>query len=268
MDIELSAGKLTSRIGKLIPTGRGGRSVPIAPMTCANRLLIHRKATNVLTLTEVTPQVNLIDKGEFQAPHDSQDPTWSFPVIADGRLYLRDQNVLLCYDLKEPKRKLRAPDAIFVPTPEDVVEKMLELANVRQSDVVYDLGCGDGRIVVAAANRYGCKAVGFDIDEECVQLSLENVKKNQVENLVRIEHEDIFKVDLSKADVVMLYLLPSLNVKLIPQLAKLKSGSRIVSHAFDMKGIKPDAVIQFVSMEDGVERNLYLWTTPLKRDRD
>ena len=83
----------------------------------------------------------------------------------------------------------------------------------------------------------------------------------------RIEHEDIFKVDLSKADVVMLYLLPSLNVKLIPQLEKLKPGSRIVSHAFAMKGIKPDQIVPFVSMEDGVERNLYLWTTPLKRDK-
>ena len=92
---------------------------------------------------------------------------------------------------------------------------------------------------------YGCQEVGYDIDEECVQLSLENVKKIHVEKLVRIEHEDIFKVDLSKADVVTLYLLPSLNVKLIPQLEKLKPGSRIVSHAFGMKGIKPDKVIPF-----------------------
>jgi predicted RNA methylase len=170
-------------------------------------------------------------------------------------------------DVTEPKRQSRAPDAIFVPTPEDVVEEMLELANVRKDDVVYDLGCGDGRIVVAAAKRYGCKAVGYDIDEDCVRLSLENVKKNRVENLVRIEHEDLFKVDLSKADVVMLYLLPNLNVKLIPQLERLKPGSRIVSHAFDMRGIKPDKVIPFESTEDGIERNVYLWITPLKKDK-
>jgi precorrin-6B methylase 2 len=271
MDIELPTGKLVGRIGKLVPIGRGGRSAPSLPgrytMTCAGRVLVHRKANNVLTLTEVTPQGTFVERGEFQAPHYSQDPTYSFPVVAGGRLYLRDQNVLLCYDIQEPKRKLRAPDAIFVPTPEDVVEKMLELANVRKGDVVYDLGCGDGRIVIAAAKRYGCQAVGYDIDEECVQLSLENVKKNQVEKLVRIEHEDIFQVDLSKVDVVMLYLLPSLNVKLIPQLEKLKPGSRIVSHAFDMKGIQPDQVIPFASVEDGVERNLYVWTTPLKKDK-
>src|SRR5262249_11473594 len=98
------------------------------------------------------------------------------------------------------------------------------------------------------------------------RLSLENLKNNRVENLVRIEHEDIFQVDLSKADVVTLYLLPSLNAKLIPQLEKLKPGSRIVSHAFAMKGIKPDQVVPFGSAEDGVERNLYLWTAPLKKD--
>jgi precorrin-6B methylase 2 len=271
LDIELPTGKLVGRIGKLVPTGRGGRRASRVSarntMTCAGSLLIHRRADNLLVLSEVTPEGKFVDKGEFQAPHSSQDPTYSFPVVAGGRLYLRDQNVLLCYDIQEPQRKLRAPDAIFVPTPEDVVEKMLELANVRKGDVVYDLGCGDGRIVVAAAKRYGCKAVGYDIDEECVQLSLGNVKKNQVEKLVRIEHEDIFKVDLSTADVVTLYLLPSLNVKLIPQLENLKPGSRIVSHAFDMKGIKPDQVVPFVSMDDGVERNLYLWTTPLKRDK-
>lgn len=131
----------------------------------------------------------------------------------------------------------------------------------------HDLGCGDGRIPVTAAKKYGCKAVGYDIDEACVKLSAENVKKNQVEHSVRIIHEDVFKVDLSQADVVTLYLLPQLNVKLIPQLEKMKPGARIVSHAFDMKGVTPDEVITFNSKEDGLERKLYLWTVPLKKEK-
>jgi len=164
---------------------------------------------------------------------------------------------------KRPKRK---PDVIFVPTPHEVVEIMLRLADVKKDDVVYDLGCGDGRIVVAAAKKAGCKAAGFDIDPDRVKESIENVKKNKLEHLVTIEEKDIFTLDLSKATVVTLYLLPSLNVKLIPQLEKMKPGCRIVSHAFDMKGVKPD-VEAIVHCKDGKQRKVYLWTTPLKREK-
>ena len=159
----------------------------------------------------------------------------------------------------------REPDVIFVPTPQDVVDKMLELVEVKKDDLLYDLGCGDGRIVVTAAKRYGCQAVGYDIDPERVEESLENVEKNDVGNLVRIEHKDIFTLDLSKADVITLYLLPSLNVKLIPQLEKLKPGSRIVSHDFRMKGVKPDKVVKLTSNDDGREHKIFLWTSPLKK---
>ena len=113
---------------------------------------------------------------------------------------------------------------------------MVEMAQIKKGDVVYDLGCGDGRIVVTAAKKYGVKAIGFDIDPERVKDSNENVKKNKVENLVTIEEKDIFELDLRPASVVTLYLLPELNVKLMPQLAKLKPGSRIVSHDFAMDG--------------------------------
>lgn len=155
------------------------------------------------------------------------------------------------------------PDVIFVPTPQDIVEKMLELAQVKKDDLLYDLGCGDGRIVVTAAKKYGCRAVGYDIDPERVNESLENVKKNNAENLVKIEQRDIFTLDLSEANVITLYLLPSLNVKLFPQLEKLKSGSRIVSHDFRMRGVKPDKVITLNSNYDHQEHKIYLWTTPL-----
>ena len=168
---------------------------------------------------------------------------------------------------KEDKEH-REPDVVFVPTPQEVVEKMLELASVKKDDLVYDLGCGDGRIVVTAAKKYGCHAVGFDIDPERIQESRENVAKNKVEHLVKIEEQDIFKLDLSKANVITLYLLPSLNVKLIPQLEKLKPGSRIVSHAFDMKGVQPDKVVRFKPEEEKRSYTIYLWTAPLKKKAD
>jgi len=159
-----------------------------------------------------------------------------------------------------------ALDVIFVPTPQDVVEKMLELAEVKKDDLVYDLGCGDGRIVVTAAKKYGCKAVGYDLDPQRVKESLENVTKNQAGDLVKIEQKDIFTLDLSQANVITLYLLPSLNVKLIPQLEKLKPGSRIVSHDFAMEGVKPDKVVTLTSEYDNTEHTIYLWTAPLKKE--
>ncbi len=159
-----------------------------------------------------------------------------------------------------------AVDVIYVPTPQDVVDKMLELAQVKKDDLVYDLGCGDGRIVVTAAKRFGCRAVGFDIDPRRVEESLENVQKNNVGHLVGIEQKDIFTLDLSKVDVITLFLLSRLNVKLIPKLEKLKPGSRIVSHNFAMEGIKPDKVVTMFSSEDQFEHTVYLWTTPLKKE--
>jgi SAM-dependent methyltransferase len=167
----------------------------------------------------------------------------------------------------------REPDVIFVPTPQAVVEKMLEMAKVTKKDLVYDLGCGDGRIPLTAARKYGCKAKGFDINPERIKDSMANWKKEkkEVQDLVKIERKDIFKLDISDANVITLYLLPTLNVKLVPQLKKLKPGSRIVSHAFDMRGYKPDKrETVTVKDDDGNERpfDIYLWTIPLKEDKD
>jgi tRNA G37 N-methylase Trm5 len=168
----------------------------------------------------------------------------------------------------------RKPDVVYVPTPQVVVDKMLEMAAVKPGDVVYDLGCGDGRIVVTAAKKYGVKAVGFDIDPERVKEALANVKSNKVESLVTIKQADIFTQDLREASVVTLYLLPELNVKLMPQLAKLKPGSRIVSHDFDMRGAKP-VLVQSVKgksefsdeeQDIGTEHTVYKWVVPWERD--
>jgi predicted O-methyltransferase YrrM len=168
--------------------------------------------------------------------------------------------------ITEHIKKFREPDIHYVPTPQDVVDQMLHIARVTEDDLLYDLGCGDGRIVVTAAKEYGCKAVGYDIDPLRVKESRENVKRNNVEHLVNIKHDDVFTLDLSKADVVTLYLLPSLNDKLLPQLEKLKPGSRIVSHDFDITGVIPDMVAALTSDEDEEEHLIFLWTTPFNKE--
>ena len=166
-----------------------------------------------------------------------------------------------------PAHEARGADVVYVPTPNDVVMKMLDLAQVTKGDVLYDLGCGDGRIVVLAAKKRGCKGIGYDIDPQRIKECHENAKNYGVESQVKFEQEDIFKLDLSGASVITLYLLPTLNVKLIPQLEKLKPGSRIVSHDFDMEGVKPDKVVTYRSKEDNVRHVLYLWTVPLKKEK-
>jgi tRNA G37 N-methylase Trm5 len=208
------------------------------------------------------------------------------PVVAGGRLWLRDDKRLFCYDVRrdaldrptlatsitlrppESKRATSQPTednlSVFVSTPRDVVEKMLELAAVKTSDVVYDLGSGDGRIVMTAAQKYGCRAVGYEINRELVHLSRENARKAGLEPLVKFENRDIFTVDLSGADVIAVYLLPIQLEKLIPQLETLKPGSRIVSHQFEIPGINPDRIVTIESNEDGDRHTLNLWTTPLR----
>lgn len=170
---------------------------------------------------------------------------------------------------KPPSGKT-VPDIEYVPTPTNVLDKMLEAAKLSKDDVLYDLGCGDGRIVATAAKKFGLKAKGFDIDPQRVKESKETVKKMGVENLVTIEQRDIFEVDLSPASVVTLYLLPELNVRLIPQLEKLKPGSRIVSHDFDMAGVEPEKwwTVMAPDHRDAKkmrEHYVYLWRTPLKK---
>lgn len=169
--------------------------------------------------------------------------------------------------VKKEAKPTRTPDVVYVPTPYDVVDKMLELAAVKKDDIVYDLGCGDGRIVCMAAKKFGCRAYGFDIDPKRIEEANKNVEKNGVGSLVTIEQQDIFKLDLSKATVVTLYLLPSLNVKLIPQLEKLAPGSRIVSHDFDMRGVKPEKVVEVKGKEDTISHTVYFWKTPLQKEK-
>jgi precorrin-6B methylase 2 len=165
---------------------------------------------------------------------------------------------------KEEPKDEKNRDVPFVPTPQDVVEKMLALAKVQKTDLLYDLGCGDGRIVITAAKDFGCKAIGVEIDPRCIKQAKQTARIERVDNLVTIKKQDLFTVDLTDADVVALYLHPDLNAKLIPQLEKMKPGSRIVSHQYDMPGVKPTRTVR-VLCKDGFERTIYLWVTPLKK---
>lgn len=154
----------------------------------------------------------------------------------------------------------KSPDVPYVPTKPEVVDAMLRLANVTKSDVVYDLGCGDGRIVIAAAKDYGASGVGIDIDSERIKEANENARKAGVTDKVKFIEGDLFEQDFSRATVVTLYLLPTINLKLRPQLLEqLKPGTRIVSHSFDMGDWKPEKTINVAGSV------IHFWTVPEKK---
>jgi ribosomal protein L11 methylase PrmA len=164
---------------------------------------------------------------------------------------------LLAQAQKQPATQY--PDVIFVPTPQEVVEDMLRLANVQKGDVLYDLGSGDGRIAITAARKYGIKATGIDIDPERIREANENAKKAGVTDRVQFRQENLFTADFRDATVITLYLLPDLNVKLRPKLwNELKPGTRIVSHQFEMGAWKPEKRLE----SNG--RTIYFWTVPPK----
>ena len=148
-------------------------------------------------------------------------------------------------------------DVPYVPTPQPVVDKMLELAAVTKEDVVYDLGSGDGRIVITAAKKYGVRGVGVDIDPERIKEANANAVLAGVSDRVKFLEQDLFKTDLKEATVVTLYLLPDVNLKLRPKLwQELKPGTRVVSHAFDMGDWAPQ---QRVEVEG---KTIYYWVVP------
>ncbi|MGZ8531376.1 MAG: methyltransferase domain-containing protein [Candidatus Binatia bacterium] len=174
----------------------------------------------------------------------------TFAVIAQDSQYA----ITLAQDTIFENKKI----VPFVPTPQEVVDKMIELARVNKGDTVYDLGSGDGRIVITAAKK-GAKAVGFEIDGDLVKQSRDNIRKAGVQDQAEIRQQDILTVDLSAASVVTMYLLPDVKLKLKPKLlSQLRPGSRVVSLAFDMGDWIP------VRTERVDGRTLYLWTIPAK----
>jgi precorrin-6B methylase 2 len=160
---------------------------------------------------------------------------------------------------QEPKQKDKR-DVPYVPTPQEVVDEMLKMANVGKDDVVYDLGCGDGRLVITAVKKFGAKrGVGVDIDPRRIRESNENAKAAGVTDRVEFVEQDLFKTDIKEATVVTLYLLPDVNLRLRPKLwSELKPGTRVVSHAFDMGDWPPEKTA------DVEYKTIYFWTIPAR----
>jgi len=164
----------------------------------------------------------------------------------------------------------RRPDVPYVPSTEEAVQAMLKMAEVKKSDVVYDLGCGDGRIVIAAAKHYGARGVGIDIDPERIAEARENAKKAGVEHLVRFEEKDLFEADFRDATVVTLFLGTELNLRLRPRLLEqLKPGTRVVSNTFDMGDWKPEkqADIEGADQDAYLSTRVFLWIIPPRQDK-
>lgn len=179
------------------------------------------------------------------------------------RLRLQPVSLLLTVAVSLPMAWAQAPakslDVPYVPTSNTVVQAMLNLAKVQNTDVVYDLGCGDGRIVIAAARDFGARGVGIDINPVRIAEARENAQKAGVTDRVRFEEKDLYDADIREATVVTLYLLTNVNLKLRPKLlADLKPGTRIVSNTFDMGDWKPDQELNV----DG--RRIMLWTVPAR----
>src|SRR5215469_14204381 len=173
-------------------------------------------------------------------------------------------SILSAQTLAQPQRALDVP---YVPTTAEAVRAMLKLADVKKADVVYDLGCGDGRIVIAAAKTYGARGVGIDIDPDRIQEARENAKKAGVENLVRFEENDLFQANFREATVVTLFLLPSINLKLRPKLLQdLKPGTRVVSNTFDMGNWRPEKEQSLPGADDdeigSLSHKFFLWKVP------
>jgi precorrin-6B methylase 2 len=185
---------------------------------------------------------------------------------------MRFQNCVACYrfallivSISFATAQTSRPDVPYVPTTDEAVQAMLKLADVKKSDMVYDLGCGDGRIVIAAAKTYGAHAVGIDINPQRIHEAKENAKKASVEDLVRFEESDLFKADIHEASVVTLFLLQTVNLRLRPKLLKeLRPGTRIVSNTFDMGDWKADKE-ETLNGDGGLSHKFFLWIVPARR---
>ncbi len=266
------------------------RGVGKGSVVLADGRLICRSERGPLALVEATPE-GYRERGRFDQPDRSGESAFTYPVIAGGRLYLRDQDTLFCYDVRGPDYKPsrpvwdllarrdgkpvppglppaegKAPDAAFVPTPQDVVDKMLETAKLTPKDVLYDLGSGDGRIPVTASKTSGCASFGVEIDPDLVRASRARSAEARVDLKVTWVQKDLFRTDFSAATVVTLYLGATNNARLLPKLRELKAGARVVSHEHLLgpEGPPPDRTIKMVSSEDHSEHTFHLWTTPLK----
>jgi len=168
---------------------------------------------------------------------------------------------------EEPQSKpSRTPDCVYVGTPQDVVYKMVELAEIGKGDLVCDPGCGDGRLLITAARRHGCRGIGYELDPKLANEARQIARRHGLSRTVRFEEQDIFTVDYSPVDAIVAYLLPDMITRLATSFDKLKPGSRIVAHDYPMDKIVPDKVVTVLSNEDNVRHTIYVYRTPLKRE--
>jgi outer membrane protein assembly factor BamB len=185
---------------------------------------------------------------------------YASPVFANGTLYVATVDKLYAIGRgREP----RAPKSPFVPTPHDVIVQLLKVAKVTDKDLVVDLGSGDGRILIAAAKSSGARAIGLEIDPKLVELSRDKIKQEKLDKLATVQEKDFYAADWSEASVVTAFLYPSVLEKLRPQFSKLKAGTRIVTHTFEIPGVKPDEVVEFKLPEGDLYR-IYLYKCPVR----
>ena len=193
----------------------------------------------------------------------------SAPVFANLQAYQRAPSQPRRAAVKQRgsralKQSLRKPDVIYYPTPDETIVEMLRLADIKQGDVLYDLGSGDGRILIMAAQQYGIRAVGIEIDPKMVTVAEERARQANVEGLVSFRNADMFHTNISEATVVTLYLSNKLNLLLLPKLlSELRPGSRILSHDFDMGDWEAERKIR-VPWQRGLFRTIYFWRVPAR----
>jgi outer membrane protein assembly factor BamB len=252
-------------------------------ITWADGHLYCLSSDGALRLIEDDP-VSYVERSVFLIPEYQPALGVTLPVVTGGSLYIRDNDRLLCFDvgrdaeqtsqspapiiLAKPESPRRAsarltPRPIFVPTPDAIVDKMLDVSGVAPGDVLVDLGSGDGRIVLSAAKRFGCRAIGYEIDTELVMQARDSLERQHLGELVTIRHQDMFTANLSNVDVVAIYLYPVVLEKLKPQFARMKPGSRIVSHFFEIPGWKPSKRF-FIASETGDKHEILLYELPVE----
>lgn len=281
--------------GPVRPMGGGYKTAAIF----ADGHLYLRATNGLITLMEASPK-EYVEKGRFTLPEARNSVGATFPVVTGGRMLIRDNDRLYCFDVSrhpegterpqpsivkwEPPAKpagvlaaapvvaatkrlgpAPAADAIFVPTPRDVVERMLMAAKITKDDIVYDLGSGDGRIVIEAAKKYGCRGIGIEIERDLVELSRDRARQAGVEKLVAFRQADFFTTDFQEATVVTAYLFPALLKRLTPELEKLQPGARIVTHQFIIPDFHSDEKFAMQSAETGDTHSVYVWKLPFKK---
>jgi len=250
-----------------------------ASFTCAgDRLLVHG-SDGAVTLLAIAPE-GVTEKGSFIVSGDAVEAGASMPVIAGGRLYLRRENELYVYELREGKSRPAAtrialdpperpsgvpraadPQAAFVPTPFSIGRRMLRLAKVTKEDVVCDLGSGDGRILLEAGEA-GARGIGYEINPELVRLSRKMIEARGLKERVTIEERDMLTADLSSVSVVAVYLPELFLEKLKPRFATLPKGARIVSHQFKIPGWVPSRTVVAFSKETTKAHTIHLYEVP------